>query len=203
MAGAGFFPKVALTTSRIVYYPFTIPAKLDGSATAIGAAGTQAVGAANAAIGNAYMSLKPRGPAKWLVPMFTHIDAGVKHSADIATRNKNVFWDPFSNGSQQIGQAVAGPGAYWYLKKAGDSTPSDPTHIRAILEMGLFKYPQAATNAAEGAGNAAPPDTGGAPPPDAGGAPPPDAGAPPPDQGGAPAGGAAPPPDQGAPPAAA
>lgn len=175
MAGAGFIPKAALTASRAVYYPFTIPTKLNESALNVGNAAHSALGGVNAAVGQAYISLQPKGPAKWLVPLFVKTDAAVKHSMEIAARNENVFWKPFADGTEGIGRAIAGPGAYYYAKQAGFPEPSNPDLIKGLLNLGLFKYPvpaggngggqpaappppdAGAQGAADGAGQAAPP----------------------------------------------
>jgi len=143
MAGEipGLIPKAALTTSRLVYYPFTIPTKLNNSALAVGGATHSMVAGVNAAMGNAYMGLEPKGPAKALAKLFVKVDESVKISAGKAERNEKVFWGPFSEGTRQVGQAVAGPGAYYYAKKAGSPDPSNPDVIRGLLEMKLFQYP--------------------------------------------------------------
>lgn len=155
MAGPGILPKAALTTSRLVYKPFLIPMKLDASATNVGNAVHAAVGGTNAAIAQAYMSLQPKGPAKWLVPLFVKTDGAVKHSMEIQARNKNVFWDPFANASESMGRAIAGPGTYWYAKKAGIPDPSNPDVIKGLLNMKLFEYPVGSA-AAAGGGEPAP-----------------------------------------------
>jgi hypothetical protein len=100
------------------------------------------VGSLNEAFKTAYTDLKPRGPAKWLLPLFDKIGTAVGRSQEIATRNKTVFWDPFGNGMAQIGQAFGGPGAYWYAKKAGVAEPTAQT-IQNALSGGLFKFPTA------------------------------------------------------------
>lgn len=142
MAGSpGLIPKAALTTSRVIYFPFTIPLKLNESATLMGAAGHNLVGGVNKAVAESYMALQPRGPAKWLVPMFQKVNDSVVKSSAMAERNKKVFWDPFSNGVEQVGRAIASPGAYYYLAKAGAKDPGNPDLIKGILNMGLFKYP--------------------------------------------------------------
>jgi hypothetical protein len=150
----GILPKAALVGSRAVYYPFTIPKQLNDSATLTGAALNGAVGGINASIGNAYASLKPRGPAKWLLPLFAKVDTAVKRSDEIATRNKTVFWDPFSEGVEGVGRAVAGPGAYWYLKKAGVEQPTSDM-IKGVLNMPLFSFPSAPPAGGDGGGDAA------------------------------------------------
>lgn len=170
MAGPGVIPKAALTTSRVVYKPFLIPQKLNDSATAVGAAGHAAFGGTMAAVGQAYVSLQPKGPAKWLVPLFAKSVQATQHSMEIADRNKKVFWDPFSAASEGMGRAIAGPGAYYYAKKAGIADPANPDVIKALLNMKLFEYPgggggqqsapppdAAAQGAAEGAAQAGPP----------------------------------------------
>jgi hypothetical protein len=149
----GILPKAALVTSRAVYYPFTIPQKLNDSSTLVGTQLNHMVGGINASIGNAYAELKPRGPAKWLLPLFAKVDTAVKHSDEIAARNKTVFWDPFSQGVEGIGRAVAGPGAYWYLRKAGVEQPTTD-QIKGVLNMPLFSFPSAAP-AGDGGGDAA------------------------------------------------
>lgn len=181
----GILPKTALVGSRAIYYPFTIPQKLNDSATLTGAALNGMVNGITASVGKAYVDLQPRGPAKWLLPLFQKtIDATVK-SDQIAQRNKTVFWDPFSQGVEGVGRAFASPGAYWYLKKAGVEQPTQDM-IKGVLNMPLFSFPvpsaappaegppaeappadnaaaaaaaaqQAAAQAAEGAGQAGPP----------------------------------------------
>ena len=136
----GILPKTALVGSRVIYYPFTIPQKLNDSATLTGAALNGMVNGVTASVGKAYMDLKPRGPAKWLLPLFQKtIDATVK-SDQIAQRNKTVFWDPFSQGVESVGRAFASPGAYWYLKKAGVEQPTQDM-IKGVLNMPLFSFP--------------------------------------------------------------
>jgi hypothetical protein len=136
---AGFLPKTAVVASRAVYYPFTIPTKLNESATLTGAALNGMVKGINASIGNAYQDLQPRGPAKWLLPLFARIDKATDRSQQIADRNKAVFWDPFAQGTEQIGRAIAGPGAYWYLRKSGVENPGQDA-IKAVLQQGLFDF---------------------------------------------------------------
>ncbi len=97
-AGPGLVPKGALTTSRLIYKPFAFPAKLNQTATDVGKVNHDLVRGLNATIGNAYGGLKPRGPAKWLMKIFQRVDQAVAISEAKATRNKNVFWDPFSTG---------------------------------------------------------------------------------------------------------
>lgn len=136
----GILPKTALVGSRAVYYPFTIPQKLNDSATLTGAALNGMVNGITASVGKAYMDLQPRGPAKWLLPLFQHtVDATIKSDA-IAQRNKTVFWDPFSQGVEGVGRAIASPGAYWYLKKAGVEQPTQDM-IKGVLNMPLFSFP--------------------------------------------------------------
>jgi len=171
--GPGFIPKAALTTARIIYKPFVIPQRLNDSATLVGGAAHAAFGGTVSAIGQAYVSLQPKGPAKMLIPLFQKSIEATKHSMEIADRNKKVFWDPFSSASESMGRAVAGPGAYYYAKKAGFPEPSNPDIIKGLLNLKLFQYPApsgaapaqpagpppsaAAEGAAEGAGQAAPP----------------------------------------------
>lgn len=172
----GLLPKAALTTSRVVYKPFTIPLELTKSSLAVGNAAHAAVGGANKAIAEAYISLEPKGPAKWLVPLFVKTNDAVGRSAQIAERNTKVFWAPFSEGMEGVGRAIAGPGAYYYAKKAGAPDPGNPDVIRGLLNMKLFDYPpgqalvppgaqqqapqgpppEAPQQAAEGAGQAQP-----------------------------------------------
>jgi hypothetical protein len=145
----GILPKTALVGSRVIYYPFTIPQKLNDSATLTGAALNGMVNGVTASVGKAYMDLKPRGPAKWLLPLFQKtIDATVK-SDQIAQRNKTVFWDPFSQGVESVGRAFASPGAYWYLKKAGVEQPTQDM-IKGVLNMPLFSFPVPSAGASEG-----------------------------------------------------
>lgn len=160
---AGFLPKTAVVASRAVYYPFTIPTKLNQSATDTGKALNGMVGGINASVGNAYLELKPRGPAKWLLPIFDRVNTAVKESDRIAQRNKDAFWDPFSHGTESIGRAVAGPGAYWYLRKSGVEQPTAEL-IKGALEQSLFDFSPPQPSAIPGHGGAG----GGAP---AGGAP--------------------------------
>jgi hypothetical protein len=136
----GFLPKTALVTSKVVYYPFTIPQKLDDSATLVGGALNGMVNGVTASVGKAYVDLKPRGPAKWLLPLFQKtIDATVK-SDQIAQRNKTIFWDPFSQGVEGVGRAFASPGAYYYLKKVGVEQPTQDM-IKGVLNTPLFTFP--------------------------------------------------------------
>lgn len=146
--GPGFLPKTALVASRVAYYPFTVPQKMDDSATLVGKTLNDAVSGINTAVGSAYAALQPRGPAKWLLPLFDKINAATAHSTEIANRNKTVFWDPFSEGMEATGRAIASPGAYWYLKKAGNDAPTQDA-IKAVLTAGLFKFP-------DGGGSAGP-----------------------------------------------
>lgn len=139
----GILPKTALVGSRVIYYPFTIPQKLTDSSYKMGQAGTALLGGVNAAVGSAYASLEPRGPAKWLLPLFAKVDAAAKDNERIAMRNKTVFWDPVSQGAEGIGRAFAGPGAYWYLRKAGIEQPTTD-QIKGVLNMPLFSFPVAA-----------------------------------------------------------
>jgi hypothetical protein len=136
----GILPKTALVGSRVIYYPFTIPQKLTDSSYLVGQQATAALGGVNAAIGNAYAQLKPRGPAKWLLPLFKKVDDAVQNNDKIAMRNKTVFWDPISQGAEGIGRAFAGPGAYWYLRKAGVEQPTTDM-IKGVLNMPLFSFP--------------------------------------------------------------
>ncbi len=135
----GILPKTAVVGSRVAYYPFTIPAQLNESATKTGEALNGMVGGINASIGNAYAALEPRGPAKWLLPLFTKVDTAVKRSDEIAQRNKAVFWDPFSEGAEGIGRAIGGPGAYWFLKKSGVEAPTSD-QIKGVLQAKLFDF---------------------------------------------------------------
>lgn len=152
---AGFFPKTAVVASRAVYYPFTIPQQLNDSATNTGAALNGMVGGINNSIKAAYTELKPRGPAKWLLPLFDRIGAATDRSDQIAQRNKAVFWDPFSQGSESIGRAIAGPGAYWYLRKSGVEAPTAGL-IKGTLEQGLFDFSPPTESPIPGAGGGAP-----------------------------------------------
>lgn len=145
----GILPKAALVGSRVAYYPFTIPTKLNESATLTGAALNGMVGGINASIGNAYASLEPRGPAKWLLPLFTKVDTAVKESDRIAQRNKTVFWDPFAQGTEGIGRAIAGPGAYWFLRKSGVEAPTTD-QIKGVLQAKLFDFSVPGGGAAAG-----------------------------------------------------
>ncbi|MCW2950215.1 MAG: hypothetical protein JWN41_1228 [Thermoleophilia bacterium] len=162
--GPGFLPKTALVASRIVYYPFTIPQKLNDSATLTGGVLNAVVGTTADTMGKAYEALQPRGPAKWLTPLFGKVAGAAAHSQEIATRNKTVFWDPFSQGAEGIGRAIAGPGAYWYLKKAGMEQPTEDA-IKGVLNMGLFKFPEAGPAPAPDGPPAPAPDQGPAPEP--------------------------------------
>lgn len=136
---AGFFPKTAVVASRAVYYPFTIPQKLNDSATLTGAALNGMVKGINDSVKVGYEALEPRGPAKWLLPLFDRVGAATERSDQIAQRNKVAFWDPFSHGSESIGRAVAGPGAYWYLRKSGVEQPTAEL-IKGTLEQKLFDF---------------------------------------------------------------
>lgn len=142
MAGTvpGFLPKTALVASKVVYYPFTIPQQLNDSATNTGKALTGAFAGIVGSVGQAYASLEPRGPAKWLMPLFTNGLEAAKKSDDMAMRNKAVFWDPFSEGSESIGRAIAGPGAAYYLHKAGVENPTAEL-IKGVLNTKLFEFP--------------------------------------------------------------
>ena len=170
--GPGIIPKAAMTTSRIIYKPFVIPQRLNDSATLVGGAAHAAFGGTVSAIGQAYVSLQPKGPAKLLIPLFQKSIEATKHSMEIADRNKKVFWDPFSNSVEGMGRAIAGPGAYYYAKKAGFPDPSNPDIIKGLLNLKLFQYPVSsgaapapagpppdggAQGAADGAGQTAPP----------------------------------------------
>jgi hypothetical protein len=146
----GILPKTALVASKAIYYPFTIPQQLNDSATLTGAALNGMVNGVTASIGKAYVDLKPRGPAKWLIPLFQKtIDATVK-SDQIAQRNKTVFWDPFSQGVEGVGRAFASPGAYYYLKKVGVEQPTQDM-IKGVLNTPLFTFPVPSGGADPGA----------------------------------------------------
>ena len=141
MAGTpGFLPKAALVGSKAVYYPFTIPQQLNDSATKTGAALNGMTQGIIGSVGQAYVDLEPKGPAKWLVPLFQRGLEATQKSEQIAQRNKAVFWDPFSQGTEQVGRAIAGPGAYYYLRKAGMENPGQDA-IKAVLQTGLFEFP--------------------------------------------------------------
>lgn len=154
----GILPKTALVGSRAVYYPFTIPKKLNDSATITGAALNGMVAGINSSVKSAYEQLQPRGPAKWLLPLFDKVDHATTHSSEIAQRNKTVFWDPFSEGMEQVGRAFASPGTYWYLKKAGVEQPTQD-QIKSVLNMPFFKFPDGAE---VGGGMAPEPEAGAA-----------------------------------------
>lgn len=146
----GPLPKTAVVASRIAYYPFTIPAQLTKSSHDTGKALNGMVGGINASIGNAYASLEPRGPAKWLLPLFTKVDTAVKESDRIANRNKDVFWQPLSDGFEGVGRAIGGPGAYWFLRKSGVEAPT-ADQIKGTLQQKLFDF-SVTGGAAAGAG---------------------------------------------------
>jgi hypothetical protein len=163
MAGSpGFIPKAALTTSRVVYRPFLIPQRLNDSATLVGAAAHNAFGGTMSSIGQAYVSLQPKGPAKLLIPLIEKSLQATKQSMEIADRNKKVFWDPFSAASESMGRAIAGPGAYYYARKAGFPDPSNPDIIKGLLNLKLFQYPMPSGAAPAPQPQAPPPPTGGA-----------------------------------------
>lgn len=163
--GPGILPKTALVASRAIYYPFSIPEKWTESMNNTGQALNTMAKNLNGSIGSAYMSLEPRGPAKWLAPLFGKVDQATDKSAAIGKRNYDVFWKPMSHGIAEVGSVIASPGAYWYLKKAG---MEQPTHdaIKGVLEMPFFSFPTAPAAPApeEPAGDA---PTGEAPPADA------------------------------------
>lgn len=170
MAGStpGILPKAALVGSRAIYYPFTIPQKFTDATTLVGSVGNGTVKSINATLGNAFMALQPRGPAKLLGKLFERIDAATTRSEAIAQRNKTVFWDPFSQGTETVGRAIASPGAYWYLHKAGMEQPTQDA-IKGLLNLGFFAFPSAPTPPAEqesvpvDAGGGAAPQTSEAP----------------------------------------
>ncbi|MCW2924525.1 MAG: hypothetical protein JWM98_1929 [Thermoleophilia bacterium] len=155
----GFLPKTALVTSKLIYKPFLIPQKLTDSSTLVGHELNGMVAGVSAAVGTAYDNLQPRGPAKWLSALFHKVNDATVHSEQIAQRNKTVFWDPFSQGSESIGRAFAGPGAYWYLRKGGVEAPTADA-IKGVLQTGLFKFPDPA-GAAPAPEGPAPTATGG------------------------------------------
>jgi hypothetical protein len=124
--------KAGLFVGRALAYPFDIPQKMNVSATNVGQAANGAVNGINAAIATSYMKLEPKGPAKWLVPLFQKVNDATIRSDKIATRNKTVFWDPLGNGMDQVGMAVGGPFAYHYARKAGVENPT-PNDIYALL----------------------------------------------------------------------
>jgi len=138
----GILPKTALVGSRAIYYPFTIPQKLNDSATLVGEVGNGLVAGLNSTIGGAYAALQPRGPAKWLLPLFDKVGAATEKSQAVATRNKTKVWDPFSQGMEQVGRSFASPGTYWYLKKAGIDQPTQD-QIKSTLQMKFFHFPDA------------------------------------------------------------
>lgn len=136
----GILPKTALVASRAAYYPFTIPTKLNNSATLVGAVNHSLVDSVAGTLVKAGEALQPRGPAKWLFNGISRIGAANAKSAEIAQRNKTVFWDPFSQGTESVGRAIAGPGAYYYLRKAGMEKPTEDA-IKAVLQAPLFSFP--------------------------------------------------------------
>lgn len=139
----GILPKAALFGSKAIYYPFTIPKKLNDSATTVGAVNhTLVKGFADTLLAT-QEALQPRGPAKWLFSLADRVSKSVDHSAQIAQRNKDVFWDPFSNGTEQVGRAFAGPGAYWYAKKSGIEQPTADAIYGALNSGGFFHFPSA------------------------------------------------------------
>lgn len=165
MAGnvPGILPKAALVGSKAVYYPFTIPQKLNDSATLTGSALNGAANGIINSVGSAYAALEPRGPAKWLLPLFERFSQATVRSQEIADRNKAVFWDPFSQGVEGVGRALAGPGTYWYLKKSGIDAPTEDM-IKGALNTKLFHFPT--PDELGGGGAPAPaPDPGPAPEP--------------------------------------
>ena len=151
--GPTFIPKAVLTTGRVLHQPFEIPTEMTKSALLQGGTAHAAVGALNKAAADAVEALQPRGPAKWLLPIFAKVDAATTKSDAIAQRNKAVFWDPFSQGVEGVGRAIASPGTYWYLRKAGVEQPTQDM-IKAVLNMPLFSFPSAPP-AADGGGDAA------------------------------------------------
>lgn len=180
MAGnvPGILPKTALLGSKVVYYPFTIPQKLNDSATLTGSALNGAANGIVNSIGSAYAALEPRGPAKWMLPLFERFSAATVRSQEIADRNKAVFWDPFSQGVEGVGRALAGPGTYWYLKKSGIDAPTEDM-IKGALNTKLFHFPTpdelGGSAPSEPAPEPAPAPT--PPPADEGGGAPPEGGA--------------------------
>ncbi len=137
--GPGIVPKVVVTGARVANYPFTIPSQMTTSASKIAEVTHTAIPAINGAVRQAYEGLDPRGPAKWLLKLFDKVDEANTRSMGIADRNTKVFWGPFSEGMSQIGQAVGGPGAYYYAKKAGYADPA--AEIKNILSTWKFPTP--------------------------------------------------------------
>jgi hypothetical protein len=144
----GILPKTALVGSRVVYYPFTIPQKLTDSSYKMGQVGTAVFGTTVGTMKAGIEALEPRGPAKWLVPLLAKFEAAAANNDKIAMRNKTVFWDPVSQGAEGIGRALAGPGAYWYLRKAGVEQPTTDM-IKGVLNMPLFSFPVPSGGGAE------------------------------------------------------
>ncbi len=143
----GILPKTAVVASRLAYIPFTIPQKLTTSSHETGKALNGLVQGINASVNNAYVALQPRGPAKWLLPLFTKVEAATVESTRIADRNKDVFWQPLSDGFEGIGRAVGGPGAYWFLRKSGVEAPT-ADQIKGTLQQKLFDFSVAGGSAA-------------------------------------------------------
>ena len=139
--GPGAVPKVGLTLSRLIHKPFDIPMELTTSSYAVGKAGNDTVQALVGTVGQAYVGLQPRGPAKWLVPVFAKTLQATQHSQQIADRNTKVFWQPLSEGSEKVGMAISGPGAYYYAKKAGFPEPSDPKILSALIHSKGYPMP--------------------------------------------------------------
>lgn len=137
----GIIPKTALVGSRLIYRPFQLPQKLNDSMTAIGAASNKAVAGVATSLGEAVGSLQPKGPAKWLMSAFTKTLEATQKSEAIGARNKAVFWDPFSQGMEQVGRALAGPGAYYYLRKSGVENPTQDA-IKGVLQLPMFSFPK-------------------------------------------------------------
>jgi hypothetical protein len=188
MAGnvPGIVPSAALIGSRAIYKPFAFPAQFTKAGDNLGTAINGAVGGIASTLGQAFESLQPRHGMEKLTPIFGKVAEAAQQSEARGQKADAIFWNPFSQGMEGIGRAIAGPGTAFYLHKLGIDQPTEDM-IKGVLEMKLFKRP----TADEVGGAPAPaPDSEPAPAPepapkdDGGGAPAP---APKDDGGGAPA----------------
>lgn len=161
--GPGFLPKTALVASRAIYFPFTVPQKMNDSSTLVGTELNHAFGGVVGAIGQAFVNLKPRHGMEKLIPVFQKGIDAVKHSDEVQARNKLV-WDPATQGIESVGRAIASPGAIYYLHKAGMEQPTQDA-VKAVLNMPMFSFPVAGPAPAPSGEGGAPPAEGGAPAP--------------------------------------
>jgi hypothetical protein len=137
---AGILANAALFGSKVLKTPFDVIPKMNQSGTLIGEVGHSTAAGLIGTIGQGYMKLEPRGLAKLAIPFFEKAMAATERSAEIATRNKTVFWDNAEDASTAMGLVVASPGAYYYLHQNGVEAPTRDA-IKAVLQTGLFKFP--------------------------------------------------------------